>query len=201
MGESSHLSRRELLASAGAVALVSASGVAARAQDAKAAVPGVTRVGPGPVEVAFTLNGKATTVAVEPRVTLLDALRDRIGATGTKRVCDRGVCGACTIWLDGKVANACMILAVDAAGAQVTTIEGLASGDRLHPVQQAFCEQDALQCGFCTPGMVMSCAALLARTPKPTDDQVRAAVAGNLCRCGTYPHVLAAVRQAAGAGK
>jgi aerobic-type carbon monoxide dehydrogenase small subunit (CoxS/CutS family) len=149
--------------------------------------------------VPFTLNGEAAAVTVEPRVTLLDALRDRLDLTGTKRICDHGACGGCTVFLDGKPVNSCLVLAVDAEGRHVTTIEGLAKGEQLHPVQAAFVKHDAAMCGFCTPGMVMSCAALLAAVPKPTDDQIRRAVAGNLCRCGTYPHVFAAVREAGGA--
>jgi aerobic-type carbon monoxide dehydrogenase small subunit (CoxS/CutS family) len=120
-----------------------------------------------------------------------------LGLTGTKVACDRGACSACTVWLDGKPIVSCMFLAIDAAGHRVTTIEGLARGDDLHPVQAAFIAHDALQCGFCTPGMVMSCAALLDSVPAPTDAEVRAAISGHLCRCGTYPHVIAATLDAA----
>ncbi|MEZ6187284.1 MAG: (2Fe-2S)-binding protein [Planctomycetota bacterium] len=147
----------------------------AQAQDAEGALPkkpqeaGISTLGPDAVEVKFTLNGKPTTLSVEPRVTLLDALRDRIGATGTKRVCDRGSCGACTVWLDGATVNACLLLAVDVAGAEVTTIEGIGSDEKLAPIQEAFVACDAMQCGFCTSSMLMSCAALLRReAPGPS---------------------------------
>jgi aerobic-type carbon monoxide dehydrogenase small subunit (CoxS/CutS family) len=130
--------------------------------------------------------------------------RVELGMTGTKVVCDRGACSACTVWLDGNPVNSCMTFAFDAAGRAVTTVEGLARGGELHPVQRAFVEHDAAQCGFCTPGMIMSCAALLARNPSPSIDDVRAAVSGNLCRCGTYPRVfeatLAASRRTSGKG-
>jgi aerobic-type carbon monoxide dehydrogenase small subunit (CoxS/CutS family) len=175
-------------------------GAVARGQEPGApAGKGLARAGPGPLRVGFTLNGAKAEVSVEPRVTLLDALRDRLDLTGTKRICDHGACGGCTVLLDGKPVNSCLVLAVDASGRHVTTIEGLANGADLHPVQAAFVKHDAAMCGFCTPGMVMSCAALLAATRSPTDEQIRRAVAGNLCRCGTYPHVFAAVREAAGA--
>jgi aerobic-type carbon monoxide dehydrogenase small subunit (CoxS/CutS family) len=208
MAEAPRLSRRELLQGAGAAALASAVGARALAQDAPAAPAGLTRLGPGAVPVAFTLNGRKVEVAVEPRVTLLDALRERIGATGTKRVCDRGACGACTVLLDGVPVNACLQLAVECHGRTLTTIEGLTNGNgagsngtdggavALHPVQAAFVAEDAQQCGFCTPGMVMSCVALLAATPKPTEDDIRRAISGNLCRCGTYPHVVRACQRA-----
>ena len=134
-------------------------------------------------------------------MTLLDALRERIGATGTKRICDRGACGGCTVLLDGKPVNSCMLLAVECQGRAITTIEGVSNGNgsassTLHPVQAAFVTEDAQQCGFCTPGMVMSCVALLAATPKPSEDEIRHAISGNLCRCGTYPHVIRACQRA-----
>ncbi|MHC5019931.1 MAG: (2Fe-2S)-binding protein [Planctomycetota bacterium] len=199
------LSRRDLLKGAGAAALggaVAARGLPAAAQEppAAAGLKGITVVGPDAVKVGFTLNGTKVSVEVEPRVTLLDALRNRLGRTGTKKVCDRGACGACTVWLDGEVVNSCLTLAVDCEGRTVRTIEGLASGGTLHPVQEAFVAEDAQQCGYCTPGMVMSSAALLARNPSPSDREIRDAVAGNLCRCGTYPHVFNAIRKASGKG-
>jgi aerobic-type carbon monoxide dehydrogenase small subunit (CoxS/CutS family) len=189
------VTRRDVLRGAGAAAFL---GAVAQAQEpGKAAPPGLRRAGPGATRIDLRLNGAPAAVTVEPRVTLLDALRDHLGLTGTKRICDHGACGGCTVWLDGRPVNSCLVLALDAAGREVTTIEGLARGDELHPVQSAFIKHDAAMCGFCTPGMVMSCAALLAREPHPTDDQIRHAVAGNLCRCGTYPHVFAAVKEAA----
>jgi xanthine dehydrogenase YagT iron-sulfur-binding subunit len=154
-------------------------------------------VGPGMVPVTLRVNGKDHPVQVEPRRTLADVLRDDLGLTGTKVVCDRGSCSACTVWVDGTPVVSCLTFVLDAAGHEVTTIEGLARGDDLHPVQAAFVEHDAMQCGFCTPGMVMSCAALLQRNPSPSLDDVKAAVSGNLCRCGTYPKVFAATLAAA----
>jgi len=191
------VSRRDVLRGAGVAAVLgTVPAVGAQAAAAQQADDGILRHGPDAVEIEFQLNGKATRVKVEPRTTLLDALRDRLGWTGTKRVCDRGACGACTVHLDGRTVNACMTLAIDAAGSEVRTIEGLAQGGTLHPVQAAFVKHDAQQCGFCTPGMVMSCVALVEGTKNPTDEQIRHAVSGNLCRCGTYPHVFAACKEA-----
>lgn len=200
------VSRRDVLRSVGAAAVLGSVGARpAGAQDAakaKAGVKGITRLDAGATKISLTLNGKATKVALEPRTTLLDALRDRVGLTGAKRICDRGACGGCTVWVDGKPVNSCMMLAVDAVGAKVTTVEGLAKGETLHPVQQAFVECDAMQCGFCTPGMVMSCAALLESNPRPKLDEIQHALSGNLCRCGTYPHIFDACQKvAAGGGK
>ena len=155
-------------------------------------------LGPSPVPVSLKVNGQSHQLLVEPRVVLVDALRDRIGLTGTKTVCGRGACGACTVLVDGAAQCSCLLLAVEVAGKSITTIEGLKSDNRLSPIQQAFVEADALQCGFCTSGMVMSCKALLDRNPHPTRAEIREAVAGNLCRCGTYPHVFTAVEKAAG---
>jgi len=155
-------------------------------------------LGPSPVPVSLKVNGQSHQLLVEPRVVLVDALRDRIGLTGTKTVCGRGACGACTVLVDGAAQCSCLLLAVEVAGKSITTIEGLKSDNRLSPIQQAFVEADALQCGFCTSGMVMSCKALLDRNPHPTRAEIREAVAGNLCRCGTYPHVFAAVEKAVG---
>jgi aerobic-type carbon monoxide dehydrogenase small subunit (CoxS/CutS family) len=149
------------------------------------------------VSITLKVNGAAQTVQCEPRMTLAEALRGPLGLTGTKIACDRGACSACTVWLDGKTVCSCMILAIDVGARAVTTIEGLAHGDVLHPVQAAFIEHDALQCGYCTPGMVMSCAALLEHSHDPTVEDVQAAISGHICRCGTYPHVVAATRAAA----
>jgi aerobic-type carbon monoxide dehydrogenase small subunit (CoxS/CutS family) len=153
--------------------------------------------GPGRVPMVLHINGKEYRVALEPRTTLADALRYDLGLTGTKIVCDRGACSACTVWLDKTPVNSCMTLAIDVGNRKITTIEGLASGDHLHPVQAAFIKHDALQCGFCTPGMVMSCAALLERNPHPDLNDVKLATSGNLCRCGTYPKVFDATLEAA----
>ncbi len=153
--------------------------------------------GPEAVAITLQINGAARPLRIEPRSTLAEVLREPLGLTGTKIACNRGACSACTVWLDGSPICSCMMLAVDVGARRVTTIEGLAQGDALHPVQQAFIEHDALQCGFCTPGMVMSCAALLERTPVPNADNVRAAISGHFCRCGTYPHVVTATLAAA----
>ncbi len=142
----------------------------------------------------ITVNGIARDVEVEARATLAEVLRGPLRLTGTKIACDRGACGACTVWLDGAPVCSCMLLAVDVGERPVTTIEGLAPADGLHPLQQAFIDADAVQCGFCTSGMLMSCAALLRDQPEFGAAEVRVAISGNLCRCGTYPHVLAAMR-------
>jgi xanthine dehydrogenase YagT iron-sulfur-binding subunit len=148
--------------------------------------------GPEALPVKLHINGREHSVVIEPRDTLAQTLRDNLGLTGTKVVCDRGSCSACTVWIDKTPALACMTLSIDTAGRQITTIEGLSHGDTMHPVQAAFVKHDAMQCGFCTPGMVMSCAALLERNPTPNLSDVKHAVSGNLCRCGTYPKVFAA---------
>lgn len=160
--------------------------------------PDVTELGPGPIPVRLRVNGKEHAIEIEPRTTLADALRIHLGMTGTKVICDRGACSGCTVWLDKMPLNSCMTLAVDAIGHEVTTIEGLATGEEAHPLQTAFVKHDAMQCGFCTPGMVMSCAALLERNPHPSEQDVRHAISGNLCRCGTYPKIFTAVLEAAG---
>jgi carbon-monoxide dehydrogenase small subunit/xanthine dehydrogenase YagT iron-sulfur-binding subunit len=156
-------------------------------------------LGPGAVALTLDVNNRLVAVNCDPAATLVQVLRDGLGLTGTKIGCDRGACSACTVWLDGEVASSCMTLAFDARHRRITTIEGLAHADALHPVQQAFIEHDAMQCGFCTPGMDLSCAALVERNPNCTLDDVKAAVSGHLCRCGTYPNVFAATLDAASA--
>jgi aerobic-type carbon monoxide dehydrogenase small subunit (CoxS/CutS family) len=156
--------------------------------------------GAGPAPVSLTVNGATRTGSFEARTTLAEALRDTWGLTGTKVGCDRGACGACTVLLDGLAVNSCVTLVHDADGRTVTTIEGLGSPEAMAPIQKAFVDADALQCGFCTPGMVVSCAALLAKDAHPSAHDVREAVAGNLCRCGTYTGVFAACEAAAKAG-
>jgi xanthine dehydrogenase YagT iron-sulfur-binding subunit len=201
--EKEKVSRRGFLKGAGLTAAGTAileSGIAG-AREAAASVAGPPVAGPGRVPVSLRVNGKELKAQVEPRTTLAETLRFELGLTGTKVVCDRGACSACTVMLDGMPVCSCMTLAVDVGGRAVTTIEGLAPsgpGEALHPVQEAFVEYDALQCGFCTPGMVMSCAALLSRNASPTLDDVRAATSGNICRCGTYPKVFEATLAAAG---
>lgn len=153
--------------------------------------------GPDAVPFSFHLNGKSVTVKAEPRTTLAELLRDQIGLTGTKVVCDRGACGGCTVLVDGDAVNSCMMLALDVEGKKVTTVEGLASNGKLDALQSAFLQEDALQCGYCTPGFLMAAKCLLDHNPNPTRDQIRHAMAGNLCRCGSYPHIFAAVERAA----
>lgn len=154
--------------------------------------------GPGPVQVRMRLNGSEKVLEAEPRHTLLDALRGPLGLTGAKPVCDRGQCGACTVMLDGETVYACTVLAVEAEGRSITTVEGLGTPQSPHALQSAFVQEDGLQCGFCTPGMVVSCAWALQQHGKDLSEaQAREATAGNLCRCGTYPHVLRAAVRAA----
>ena len=147
--------------------------------------------------VSFRINGDERSLAVEPRRTLLDALRADLALTGTKKVCDMGDCGACTVLLDGRAVYSCLTLAVDCEGREITTIEGLAHGNELDPVQRAFVEADAYQCGFCTPGQILSVTALLAEQSAPTEDEIRRAVSGNLCRCGAYQNIVKAGQRAA----
>jgi xanthine dehydrogenase YagT iron-sulfur-binding subunit len=156
--------------------------------------------GPGKARFTLNVNGQPRAVEVEPRVTLLEALRHDLDVTGAKRVCDRGTCGACTMLLDGKPVYACSVLAIDAQGAKITTVESLA-GTTLHPLQQAFVDHDGLQCGFCTPGFVMACKAFLDKNPKPTRADVEKGLGGNLCRCGTYAGIREAVLAAAQGGR
>lgn len=148
-------------------------------------------------ETAVTVNGEAHAFAA-PAGALVDALRDRLGLTGPKLSCGTGFCGACTVLIDGDAASACSVLVADLDGSSVTTIEGLADGDRLHPVQRAFAEQSGFQCGYCTPGMIMTTVALLAENPDPTDAEIAEHFEGNLCRCTGYAAIAAAVRAAAG---
>jgi len=154
-------------------------------------------IGPGATSIALNVNGVAKRVSLEPRTTLAEALRDELHLTGAKIVCDRGSCSACTVLLDGTPVNSCMTFALDAVDRKITTIEGIGDPAHLHAVQAAFVEHDGMQCGYCTPGMVMSCAALLERNPNPTAADVQQAISGNLCRCGTYPKVVEATLAAA----
>jgi len=149
-------------------------------------------IGPDATLIRLSVNGKTRTIAVEPRTTLASALRDHLQLTGTKVVCDRGSCSACTVWLDGKPVNSCLTLAVEVADHEITTIEGIGDADKLHPVQQAFVDHDASQCGYCTSGMIMTATHLLENNPKPNLEEVKVALRGNLCRCGTHPNVFKA---------
>jgi len=147
--------------------------------------------------VAFTLNGKSVSVDVEPRETLLEVLRDKLKLTGTKKTCGRGECGGCTILLDSRAVYACLFPAVRAAGTNIMTIEGLAEGEALHPVQEAFIEKDGYQCGYCTPGFIMTTVGLLKQNPSPSPAEIETALSGNLCRCGNYVKISEAVAAAA----
>ncbi|HEY0394904.1 MAG TPA: (2Fe-2S)-binding protein [Candidatus Elarobacter sp.] len=146
--------------------------------------------------LTFRLNGRETTFRIEPQVTLLDLLRERAGLTGTKKGCDRGQCGACTVLVNGRRTLSCLALALAHAGDEIITVEGLEQNGRLHPVQAAFVEHDALQCGFCTSGQIMSAVAVIAEGRARTDDEIREAMSGNICRCGAYPNIVAAVAAA-----
>ncbi len=164
----------------------------------KAAGANVQVLGPDKVNITLNINGANKTAGVEPRVTLLDALRNDMDITGAKRVCDRATCGACTVIMDGKVVYSCTVLAIEAQGKKIRTVESLEQNGKLHPVQQAFVDNDGQQCGFCTPGFVMACKAMLDKNPSPTPEQIEMGLGGNLCRCGTYVGIKAAVAQAAG---
>jgi len=148
--------------------------------------------GPGEADIAFTVNGAPAKVRAAPRRTLLDTLRETLALTGTKKVCDEGTCGACTVLVDGRPVYSCMTLVITCEGKSIETIEGISKDGELHPVQRAFIDADAFQCGFCTPGQIMSIVALLRENSAPTEDDVRRAVAGNLCRCGAYPNIVKA---------
>ena len=188
-------SRRDFLKSAGVVSAVTA---ATSPAEAEAQTGGVNAVGPGDVPVRLTVNGKRVDLMIEPRTTLLDALRNRADLTGNKRGCDRGACGACTMIVDGRAVYACSTLAIDVQGKQIRNVDGLATAAGLHPVQQAFCDKDALMCGFCTPGFVMASVALLEKHPSPTPEQIRKGLDGNICRCGTFSRIFEAVSSVKG---
>jgi xanthine dehydrogenase YagT iron-sulfur-binding subunit len=191
-------SRRDFLKSAGVGGLATAV-TTINTPDA-AAQTGPRALGPGDVPVALMVNGKRLELQIEPRVTLLDAIRNRADLTGNKRVCDRGTCGACTMIVDGRTVYSCSTLAIDVVGKQIRTVDGLSTGNTLNPVQQAFCDVDALMCGFCTPGFVVAATALLERNPNPTREQVAKGLDGNICRCGTFVRIMDATMAAAAKG-
>ncbi len=196
MTDGSITRRGVLVGAAGGVALTTSGALA----DDTSPAPLDKPAGVGMVPVTLQVNGKALRLAVDQRTSLLDALREDAGLTGTKKGCDRGACGACTVHLDGRRVVSCLTLATRCEGKQITTIEGLAHGEQLHPVQAAFVEHDALQCGYCTPGQIMSAAALIKEGHAGDDAEIREWMSGNICRCGAYPNIVAAVRQAAREG-
>lgn len=195
------LSRRSFIKGAGIASVAASAGAlladrvleaAPRSQAGSGAV-----VGPGEVPVTLKINGQIRKLAIEPRVTLLDALRNHLDLTGAKKVCDRATCGACTVHLDGRAVYSCTTLAIDAQGHEITTIEGIEPAEGLSPMSQAFWDNDAQQCGFCTPGFVMACSAYVKQDPNPTYEGLQKALGGNLCRCGTYMGIRDAVLEAA----
>ncbi len=197
------MSRRSFLRGTGAAAAATAAleSALSGAADAAGEVAGAQIVGPDATPVTLRVNGMVQAVAIEPRATLAEVLRGPLGLTGVKIGCDRGACSACTVLINGAPVASCSILAIDVGDRAITTIEGLARDGALHPVQAAFIAHDALQCGFCTPGLALSCAALLERVPHPSEAEVKAAISGHLCRCGAYQHVVEAVLAAAAAGR
>ena len=191
-------SRRSFLKTVGAGGV--AAGVLGNAPGADA--QGVNALGPGAVPVTLNVNGKPLRLEIEPRVTLLDALRMRGDLTGSKRGCDRGACGACTMIVDGRTVYACSTLAIEVQGKRIRTVDGLAAANgTLHPVQQAFCEKDALMCGFCTPGFIMASVGLLEKQPNATPEQIKKGLDGNICRCGTFNRIFEAVSSVSARGK
>jgi xanthine dehydrogenase YagT iron-sulfur-binding subunit len=181
--------------------IAGAAGAAVVPLGAKAAAP-VTGAISGhdsslPVDMTLIVNGESKPLKLDPRTTLLDALREHIGLTGSKKGCDHGQCGACTVLIDGRRVVSCLTLALVAEGRQILTIEGLAKGNDLHPMQQAFIEQDAFQCGYCTPGQIMSAVGCVKEGHAGSDDDIREYMSGNICRCAAYPNIVAAVKQAA----
>ena len=192
-GSRRSISRRGFLTSVGTAPIAGAA--MGHAIETPAAVPEAKPR--EPVNVVLKVNGHAFKLQVEPRDTLLTALREKLGMTGTKPGCERGECGACTVLIDGIPRYACLTLALEAAGHDITTIEGLMNGEQLGPVQKAFVEEDAMQCGYCTPGQVMAAEALLRANPNPSLEEIRLGMSGNLCRCGAYDHIFKAVQRAA----
>ena len=211
---SSHdIDRRTVLTSSAALGCAVAAG-AGPVSSASAQIGPARNAGGPTMATRFTVNGRETSLDLDPRTTLLDALREHLRLTGTKKGCDQGQCGACTVLVDGRRINACLTLAVMQDGAAVTTIEGLGTPDRLHPLQRAFIERDGFQCGYCTPGQILSAAGVLdeikrgvpshvtadlAAPSALTDPEIRERMSGNICRCAAYPNIVAAIRDAAGA--
>lgn len=194
------VSRRSFLQTAGLSAAAASLGSAADAlANGEAGQPaGPAMLGPDPTAITLNINGRDVEMTIDPATTLLEALRVNAGLTGSKEICDRGSCGGCSVALDGKLVASCLMLAIDAVGCKVTTVEGLAQGDRLDPVQEAFIRHDALQCGYCTPGLIMASWVLLKQNTKPNLADIKRGLAGNICRCGTYTNIFNAVLEASG---
>ena len=189
-----NVGRRAFLKTAGVAPL--AAGMVGGVAELEAQTSRV--VGPGEVPIQLIVNGRRLNLNVEPRMTLLNAIRNKADLTGNKRGCDRGACGACTMIVDGRTVYACSTLAIEVQGKKIRSVDGLAENGKLHPVQQAFCDKDALMCGFCTPGFVMASVGLLEKHPNPTPEQIRKGLDGNICRCGTFSRIFEAVSSVKG---
>jgi xanthine dehydrogenase YagT iron-sulfur-binding subunit len=189
----SGFNRRKFIAGAAGTAVVPLAARAARA----AADPPAAKDLSSPINVTLRVNGNSKSLNIDARTTVLDALREHLGLTGSKKGCDHGQCGACTVLIEGRRVLSCLTLALAAQDQQITTIEGLAKGNELHPMQQAFIDQDAFQCGYCTPGQIMSAVACVKEGHASSDDDIREYMSGNICRCAAYPNIVAAVKQAA----
>ena len=192
-GNKSNVSRRDFFKTVGVTSVATSilTSPKTQAQEGQAEV-----LGPGTVPIRLTINGQVRDFQIEPRVTLLDTIRNYAGLTGNKRVCDRGACGACTMIVDGRTVYSCSTLAIDVQGKTIRTVDGLANSDTLHPVQQAFCESDAMMCGFCTPGFVVATVAMLEKYPSATPEQMQRELNGNVCRCGTFNRIYEAATKA-----
>ncbi len=196
------VSRRSFIQTLGASAAAGALTNAAQERAAEAQQNGAgdrpNIIGPGETDVTLRINGKPMQATIDPATTLMETLRWHFDLTGTKEICDRGACGGCSVLVDGKLVASCMMLAVDAVGSEITTVEGLGTEDALDPIQEAFIKHDALQCGYCTPGLLIATKALLNEKPKPTLDEIKHGLSGNICRCGTYTNIFNAVLDASG---
>ncbi|RZS36432.1 xanthine dehydrogenase YagT iron-sulfur-binding subunit [Herbihabitans rhizosphaerae] len=191
------LSRRRVLGSGALLGAATAVGTTVGVGSGHGDPAGPEVLGAGGVDITLRVNGRDRALRVEPRVTLLDALRERLDLTGTKKGCDQGACGACTVLVDGERVNACLTLAIMVRDKEITTIEGLARGDRLSPVQEAFLDRDAFQCGYCTPGQIVSATALIAEGHTRSAEEIREWMSGNICRCAAYPNIVAAIEDVA----
>lgn len=197
--DASGVSRRSFMKTMGLSAAAASVGAAVEAKAKELAGDAETPVlGPDASEITLNVNGKPMKVKVEPSTTLLEALRIDLGLTGAKEICDRGACGGCSVLMDGKLINSCLTLAADAVGTQITTVEGLSKDGKLDPIQEAFVRHDAMQCGYCTPGFVVAARALLNDKPKPTLEEIKHWLGGNICRCGTYGNMFNAILEASG---